>query len=162
MKLKMKSGIICIGIIIGMVSLPISADEGHGNVTKDKKSMGKGHHAGMGKEHMKDMEKFSKVMSGNFAAVMTIMSGLIYDNLSAVEEGSKNLIKHADEISRLKPGVNLKRIDEYKHYASHLKIHAKHMLDAIKHPNPEIMYAHHLGEIVDSCVNCHKTFRAAH
>lgn len=139
--------------------------KGHGH---EKAGKGGGdHHSTMAgamephgdEEHMKDMAEFQRTMSDNFAGLMGIMTGLIYDRKDAVKGGAKILIKHSDHIAALKPPINAHRIKEYKYYAFQLKEHSKHVLQAIGMKNGEVVYGYHLGEVVDACVSCHTNFR---
>ncbi|MCZ6533295.1 MAG: hypothetical protein O7A08_10065, partial [SAR324 cluster bacterium] len=60
--------------------------------------------------HMKDMAKLRKAMAGNFAGLMGMMTGLIYERDEAVVAGARVLASHAEEIAKLRPPKNTERI----------------------------------------------------
>lgn len=110
-------------------------------------------------QHMKDMAAFRKSMAENFAALMGMMTGLIYDREDALTNGAKILAEHADQIAMLTPPKNPERIGEYRYYAFQLKQHSLHFLDERGKAHGTEVYGYHLGQVVSACVSCHTNFR---
>ncbi|MCZ6645828.1 MAG: hypothetical protein O7B79_06260 [SAR324 cluster bacterium] len=111
-------------------------------------------------QHMKDMEAFRRAMAANFAGLMGMITGLIYERGEAVVAGARVLASHAEEIAKLRPPKNTERIEEYRYYAFQLEQHSLHFVKSVEEKNHLSEVAgYHLGQVVNACVSCHTIFR---
>jgi soluble cytochrome b562 len=106
------------------------------------------------------MERYHKMMAGNFAQMQRILTGLIFKNVDKNQliEGARGLLEEKDFMKEYLPHSHGADMNKYREMAEEFIGRVEELLRALE-KGDRIEASSMYGRVLTTCTRCHQEFR---